>query len=236
VNTTVVKITLGKTAVNKNVKQSQCVRMDQSSATNEVVSCKGSILKLPPSRGIKSSEKGLSSKDGHYADSRGCCAKRSKIEEYGCLEAVAKRTATWKRRERKEESMSKKLFVGGLSWGTSEEGLRQAFEPYGELTDVKLIVDRYSGRSRGFGFVTFANAEEAEQAMEQMNGTQLDGRSLRVNLAEEGGRSGGARQGGGRGYGDRRSGGGRNSGGYGDDRRGGGGRNGGGYGRDRNRW
>jgi len=131
--------------------------------------------------------------------------------------------------------MSKKLFVGGLSWGTSEEGLRQAFEPYGELTDVKLIVDRYSGRSRGFGFVTFANAEEAEQAMAQMNGTQLDGRSLRVNLAEEGGRSGGTRQGG-RGYGDRRGGGGRNSGGYGDDRRGGGGRNGGGYGRDRNRW
>jgi cold-inducible RNA-binding protein len=99
--------------------------------------------------------------------------------------------------ERKE--MSKKLFVGGLSWGTQEQGLREAFEQYGEVIEAKVITDRDTGRSRGFGFVTFANAEEADKAMEQMNGAQLDGRTLNVNEAQDRRGGGGGRGGGGRG-------------------------------------
>ena len=81
--------------------------------------------------------------------------------------------------------MSKKIFVGGLSWGTEDSGLRAAFEAYGEVTDAKVITDRDTGRSRGFGFVTFAEASSAEEAVEKMNGAELDGRKLRVNEAQE---------------------------------------------------
>lgn len=89
--------------------------------------------------------------------------------------------------------MSKKLFVGSLSWDTDESGLRAAFEQFGELQDVKLIADRETGRSRGFGFVTFADAEGANKAMAEMNGTQLDGRTINVDEARDrgGSRSGG---------------------------------------------
>jgi RNA recognition motif-containing protein len=93
--------------------------------------------------------------------------------------------------------MSKKLFVGGLSWGTSEEGLREAFAAFGEVTEAKIIMDRDTGRSRGFGFVTFANPDEAENALQQLNGTNLDGRTIRVDNAQESGRGGRGRGGGG---------------------------------------
>jgi len=108
--------------------------------------------------------------------------------------------------------MSKKLFVGGLAWATNDDGLRQAFEAYGEVTDAKVINDRETGRSRGFGFVTFADAAAGETAMAEMDGKPLDGRTIRVNEAN-----------------DRRSGGGNRGGGYG------GGNRGGGYGGG-NRW
>ncbi|MGK0360294.1 MAG: cold-inducible RNA-binding protein [Bradymonadia bacterium] len=99
--------------------------------------------------------------------------------------------------------MSKKLFVGGLSWDTNSDGLRTAFEQYGEVTDSAVISDRETGRSRGFGFVTFANGSDADNAIEAMNGQELDGRALNVNVAREraprsGGGGGG---GGGGGYG-----------------------------------
>ncbi len=81
-------------------------------------------------------------------------------------------------------SMSKKLFVGGLSWGTTDDGLHQAFERFGEIVEAKVITDRETGRSRGFGFVTFANDEGAISAVSEMNGAQLDGRTIRVNEAE----------------------------------------------------
>jgi RNA recognition motif-containing protein len=81
--------------------------------------------------------------------------------------------------------MAKKLFVGGLSWNTSEESLRKAFETFGTVTEAKTIVDRETGRSRGFGFVTFAEAEAADAAVAKMNGSQLDGRTIRVNEANE---------------------------------------------------
>lgn len=94
--------------------------------------------------------------------------------------------------------MSKKLFVGGLSWDTDDQGLRNAFAQYGEVTDAKVITDRDTGRSRGFGFVTFADANDADTAINEMNGAQLDGRTLNVNVAQdrrEGGGGGGGRGG-----------------------------------------
>ncbi|MCA9667481.1 MAG: RNA-binding protein [Myxococcales bacterium] len=97
--------------------------------------------------------------------------------------------------------MGKKLFVGGLAWATDSEGLRSAFSAYGEVTDAAVITDRDTGRSRGFGFVTFANAEQAQRALDEMNGSELDGRSLRVDFATERSRGGGGGGGGGRGRG-----------------------------------
>ena len=93
--------------------------------------------------------------------------------------------------------MSSKLFVGGLSWNTTDDGLRTAFESFGAISDAKVITDRDSGRSRGFGFITFDNAEDAETAIEKMNGTELDGRSLNVNIAQDKRRDGGGGRGGG---------------------------------------
>ncbi len=96
--------------------------------------------------------------------------------------------------------MSSKLFVGGLAWATDDQGLRSAFEQFGEVTDAKVISDRDTGRSRGFGFVTFADAADADRAREEMNGQELDGRSLNVDSAQDrrgGGGGGGGRRGGG---------------------------------------
>ena len=81
--------------------------------------------------------------------------------------------------------MGKKLFVGGLSWDTTDETLQKAFEPYGEITEAKVITDRDTGRSRGFGFVTFARDEDAKTAISKMHGTSLDGRNITVNEAQE---------------------------------------------------
>jgi RNA recognition motif-containing protein len=118
--------------------------------------------------------------------------------------------------------MSTKLFVGNLSYNTTENDLQDAFSAHGVVAEVNLMQDRMTGRSRGFAFVTMSTPEEAQKAIEAMNGASLDGRALTVNVArprEErppGGRGG---FGGGGGGGGRRS--------YG---RGGGG---GGGGRDR---
>ncbi len=119
--------------------------------------------------------------------------------------------------------MSKKLFVGGLSWDTNDEGLTRAFSGYGNVTEAKVITDRETGRSRGFGFVTFDSADAAQSAIKASDGSSLDGRTIRVNLAEDRPREGGG-GGGGRGGGGGFGGGGRGGGGGG---RGGGG---GGYG------
>ena len=90
--------------------------------------------------------------------------------------------------------MSKKLFIGGLSWNTNEGGLRAAFEQFGELEEVKVIVDRHTNRSRGFGFITFQNEADAQNAIDEMNGKELDGRTIKVDVAQDRG----ARRGGGR--------------------------------------
>jgi len=106
--------------------------------------------------------------------------------------------------------MAKKLFVGGLSWDTTDEGLRKAFAAYGEITEAKVITDRDTGRSRGFGFVTFVQDEDAKTAIAKLDGTSLDGKTIKVNEAQDKGPRTGGRPGGGFGGGGRGGGGGRN--------------------------
>lgn len=79
--------------------------------------------------------------------------------------------------------MSKKLFVGNIEWGTTEEDLKELFGQYGEIEEAIIIKDRMSGRSKGFGFVTFAEDADAEKAIEALSGQELNGRELVVNEA-----------------------------------------------------
>ena len=118
--------------------------------------------------------------------------------------------------------MAKNLYVGNMSFSTTEDQLREVFSQYGSVTKVQLIMDRETGRPRGFAFVEMSDG--GDQAIAALNGTQLDGRALTVNEAKPREGGGGGRSGGG-GYGG--GGGGRSGGGYGG---GGGGGGGGGYG------
>ena len=102
--------------------------------------------------------------------------------------------------------MNEKLFVGNLSYNTTENDLQDAFAAHGTVVETNLMVDRNTGRPRGFAFVTMSTAEEAQKAVEAMNGKQLDGRALTVNVARPredrppgggGGGGGGGRRGGG---------------------------------------
>jgi cold-inducible RNA-binding protein len=85
---------------------------------------------------------------------------------------------------RQKPGASARLFVGGLGSSTTTDGLRQAFAHFGTVEDAAVILDRATGRPRGFGFVTFATSAEAAAAMAAMNGRELDGRILKVNNAE----------------------------------------------------
>jgi RNA recognition motif-containing protein len=77
-----------------------------------------------------------------------------------------------------------RVFVGGLSWDTTAEGLRTAFSKFGTILETTVISDRDTGRSRGFGFVSFEDARAADEAIAQMSGRELDGRTLKVNRAD----------------------------------------------------
>ncbi len=97
-----------------------------------------------------------------------------------------------------------KLYVGNLSYDTGEADIRQVFENVGEVTEVNIIIDRMSGRSKGFGFVEMPDKDAATQAIEQLNSTELNGRALNVNEAKprvdrdsRGGGGGGYNRGGG---------------------------------------
>lgn len=79
--------------------------------------------------------------------------------------------------------MNNKLFVGNLSYNTTENDLQDAFAVHGTVLEANLMLDRMSGRPRGFGFVTMSTPEEAQKAIDAMNGSQLDGRALTVNIA-----------------------------------------------------
>ncbi|KAL8143514.1 hypothetical protein V2J09_016546 [Rumex salicifolius] len=125
-----------------------------------------------------------------------------------------------------------RCFVGGLAWATDDRSLETAFSQYGDVLESKIINDRETGRSRGFGFVTFSNEQAMKDAIEGMNGQNLDGRNITVNEAQSrgsGGGGGGFRGGSGGGYGGgRREGGG--GGGYNRGYGGSAGGGGGGYG------
>jgi RNA recognition motif-containing protein len=126
--------------------------------------------------------------------------------------------------QRTESNNMSRLYVGNLSYSTTDASLRSFFETAGEVAEAEVVIDRATGRSKGFGFVTMANAEGAQNAIDTLNGRPLDNREIRIDFAKPkedrprvggGGYSGG---GGGYGGGDRRGGGG---GGYGGGGRGG---------------
>jgi RNA recognition motif-containing protein len=101
------------------------------------------------------------------------------------------------------KNMGNRLYVGNLSFSATNDTVRTAFAAFGEITDVHVVSDRETGQSRGFGFVTMGSSDAAQKAIAQMNGAMLDGRSLKVNEAEErqgggGGGRGGRGGGGGR--------------------------------------
>ncbi len=125
--------------------------------------------------------------------------------------------------------MGKKIYVGNLPFSMNDDSLRQLFTPFGSVESVRIITDRATGRSKGFGFVEMATDAEADSAIKQLDGVQNEGRALKVNEAkpmEE--RSGGGGGGGYGGGGGGRSGGGGGGGGRGGDRGGRGGGAGGG--------
>lgn len=80
--------------------------------------------------------------------------------------------------------MGAKLYVGNLSWEVKDSDLKELFAKFGELTEVIVIIDNYSGRSKGFGFVTFADEESAKKAVAELNGKELKGRAIKVNEAK----------------------------------------------------
>lgn len=96
--------------------------------------------------------------------------------------------------------MTNKIFVGGLPWSTKESELQDAFGQFGTITEAKIITDRETGRSRGFGFITFEEESAIEQAISEMNGKEFGGRTIKVNQAQEraprSGGGGGGRRGG----------------------------------------
>ena len=81
--------------------------------------------------------------------------------------------------------MGNKLYVGGLPYSVTETQLQELFSQHGEVRSAKVITDKFTGRSRGFGFVELGSDEEGQKAMEALNGTQLEGRTLIVNEAKE---------------------------------------------------
>lgn len=95
--------------------------------------------------------------------------------------------------------MSAKLYIGNLAWKTSTESLKSAFSAFGNVEDAIVMTDRETGRSRGFGFVTFSSDSEAQAAIEAMSGKDLDGRNIRVDMASarDGNSAGGFRSQGG---------------------------------------
>lgn len=119
--------------------------------------------------------------------------------------------------------MTNKIYVGNLSYRTAEDQLAQHFSKFGQISSTVIVIDRATNRSKGFGFITFNDDSAAQMAVQEMNGKEIDGRTVKVSIAKppkerEAGGVGGGRQGG------------RSSGGFGGGRRegGGGGRSGGG--------
>ena len=87
--------------------------------------------------------------------------------------------------------MGKRLYVGNLAYSTMDQQLQDAFGEFGDLVSATVVIDRATGQSRGFGFVEYQQSQDADRAMESLNGTTLDGRSITVNEARERGPGGG---------------------------------------------
>jgi RNA recognition motif-containing protein len=133
--------------------------------------------------------------------------------------------------------MGNRLYVGNLSFSTTKEAVEAAFASAGQVLDVHIVLDRETGQSRGFCFVTMGDASQAANAIAQLDGQKLEGRALKVNEAQERQGGGGGGGGGGRSFGGGGGGGGGGSrGGYGGGGGGGGERRGGGGGGGRGRW
>ncbi|MCD7460196.1 hypothetical protein HAX54_043054 [Datura stramonium] len=126
---------------------------------------------------------------------------KQSVSRHTNLELCASRTSFY---QAIRSMSSSKLFVGGLSYGTDETSLREAFSQHGQVIEARVILDRDTGRSRGFGFVSYTSAEEASSALNALDGQDLHGRRIRVNYATEkrsGGFGGGYGSGGGFNYG-----------------------------------
>lgn len=79
--------------------------------------------------------------------------------------------------------MQNKLFVGGLPWAVDDAHLGEIFAPHGEVTSARVVTDKFTGKSRGFGFVEYATDEQAQAAVDALDGTEVDGRAINVNIA-----------------------------------------------------
>lgn len=79
--------------------------------------------------------------------------------------------------------MQNKLFVGGLPWAVDDAQLQEVFAPYGEVTSARVVTDKFTGKSRGFGFVEYATDEQAQAAVDALDGSDLGGRAINVNIA-----------------------------------------------------
>jgi len=106
-------------------------------------------------------------------------------EVTGDLEAAEDAVQARSAAPRGARAIPARLFVGSLSWGTGEEDLRNAFGKIGTVTDAVVVCDRDTGKSRGFGFVTFEDRKDASRAIDELNNAELDGRNIVVNMATE---------------------------------------------------
>jgi len=103
----------------------------------------------------------------------------------GDLDSVERQVRARQSQSRGAKAIPSRLFVGSLSWDTNDENLREVFSKYGRVTDAVVICDRNTGKSRGFGFVVMEDRKDAAKAIEELDGAEIDGREIVVNLATE---------------------------------------------------
>jgi len=103
----------------------------------------------------------------------------------GDLDKAERRAEERRSMDRSAKPIPSRLFVGSLSWNTNDDDLREAFAEFGNVTEAVVICDRDTGKSRGFGFVVMEDHKDAAKAIDQMNGAELDGREIVVNVAED---------------------------------------------------
>jgi len=103
----------------------------------------------------------------------------------GDLDAIERQVRAQQQQPRGAKAIPSRLFVGSLSWNTHEQDLRDTFGEYGKVTDAVVVCDRDTGKSRGFGFVVMEDRKDAAKAIDELDGAELDGREIVVNLATE---------------------------------------------------